>query len=69
MNFMSLTFLAMMDWNHIRSTLRTDKLEDFDTFKKKLQEVMNNGDLAFHGDLEEDLFMAEAGTYIFTRGD
>lgn len=62
----SLTFLAMMNWTYIRSQLPEHKLEEFDTFKERLQEVINNGYTAFHGDLDEDSFMSEAATYIFS---
>lgn len=62
----SLTFLAMMNWTYIRSQLPEHKLEEFDTFKERLQEVIDNGYTAFHGDLDEDSFMSEASTYIFS---
>lgn len=62
----SLTFLAMMNWTYIRAQLPSHKLEEFDLFKERLQEVIDNGYTAFHGDLDEDSFMSEATTYIFS---
>jgi len=63
MEFTTLTFLAMLNWKKIREGLPKKHLEEFDDFMERLDDVMSEGYTAFSGDLDEELFMAEALHY------